>query len=67
LFIFSILKNSKWLKIFIWQIFCTKILDFLVAEPLDERNDDISCTALMMTLFLFLSNYSQNNNDPVIW
>jgi hypothetical protein len=30
------LKNLKWLKNSIWQIFCTKILDFLVAEPLNE-------------------------------
>jgi hypothetical protein len=27
-------KNSKWLKISIWEIFCTKIHDFLV--PLNE-------------------------------
>jgi hypothetical protein len=31
-----ILKNSKWPKNSIWQNFCTKIHDFLVAEPLDE-------------------------------
>jgi hypothetical protein len=30
------LKNSKWPKYSIWKIFCTKIHDFLVAEPLDE-------------------------------
>jgi hypothetical protein len=30
------LKNSKWPKNSIWQIFCTKIDDCFVAEPLDE-------------------------------
>jgi hypothetical protein len=30
------LKNSKWPKNSIWQIFCTKIHNFLVAEPLNE-------------------------------
>jgi hypothetical protein len=30
------LKNSKWLKISIWQILYTQIHEFLVAEPLDE-------------------------------
>jgi hypothetical protein len=30
------LKNSKWPKYAIWQIFCTKVHDFLVAEPLYE-------------------------------
>jgi hypothetical protein len=30
------LQNSKWPKNSISQIFCTKIHDFLVAEPLNE-------------------------------
>jgi hypothetical protein len=31
----KILKNSKWPQNSIWQIFCTKIHDFLVAEMFD--------------------------------
>jgi hypothetical protein len=32
----KILKNSKWPKNLIWKFFCTKIHDFLLAEPLNE-------------------------------
>jgi hypothetical protein len=31
------LKYSTWPKNSIWQIFCTKIYDFLAVEPLNER------------------------------
>jgi hypothetical protein len=63
-FIFFFYNISNWPKNSIWQIFCTKIFDFLVAEPL---NAIFWYFDVLKQIFFFILDFSIFKRVYSVW